>query len=123
VRGVPLTRCNNTLTEKEFIAFLLSGLRRLTKYWKPKLSAMLESRRVYRGTDKRTKWEFQCFMCKKWFKQKGIEVDHVVPCGGLAGIEDIPRWVGLAFCEKDGYQVLCKSCHLQKTIKERNENK
>lgn len=119
VRGVPLTRCNNTMTEREFVAYILSGLRRLTKYWKPKLSAMLEARRVYSGSDKRTKWEFQCCICKKWFKQKDIEVDHIVPCGGLGGIQDIPRWVELAFVEQGGYQVLDKECHRIKTNTER----
>lgn len=119
VRGVPLTRCSNTLTERQFVAFILSGLRRLTKYWKPKLDKMIEGRRAYTGTDKRTKWEFQCYTCKKWFKQKDIEMDHIYNCAGLADLADVPRWIEQAFCEKDGYQILCKPCHLQKTKTER----
>ncbi len=119
VRGVPLTKCSNTMTNSQFVAFILSGLRRLTKYWKPKLDKMLEGRRPYTGTDKRTKYEYQCATCKQWFKKSGIEMDHISNCGGLKDIADVPRWIEQAFCEKEGYQILCKPCHLIKTQQER----
>lgn len=121
VRGVPLVRCSGTMTEREFVAYILSGLRRLTKFWKPKLLALQDARRAYSGTDKRTKWEFQCAECGKWFKQKDIEADHITPCDGLAGLWDMERWINAAFVEKEGYQILCKKDHLAKTLAERRD--
>lgn len=120
-RGVELTHASQTLTTAEFWSFILGGLRKLTKFWKPKLDCLKSARRPYTGLDKRTKWEYTCAICKKWYKQKDVEVDHIIPIGGLNGPSKLATWVERAFVEIDGYQVLCKPCHLQKSKKEKQE--
>lgn len=50
--------------------------------------------------------------------RKEVEVDHIVPCGTLKCVEDLPGFVTRLFCEADGFQVLCKAnCHSKKTRK------
>lgn len=119
-RGIPLTRCSNTLTEARFFAFILSHCRRITIKWKPKNDKLQEGKRPYTGTDKRTKFEYSCEICNGWFKGKDIEIDHIVPCGGINSFTKIAGWFERALCEVDGFQRLCKSCHNTKTQKERN---
>lgn len=82
---------------------------------------MQEARREYRGADKRTKWEYKCSECKKWFKTKDVQVDHIKPAGSLKDYSDLPQFVENLFCEKDNLQVMCKPCHAVKTLEERKK--
>jgi 5-methylcytosine-specific restriction endonuclease McrA len=62
---------------------------------------------------------YQCASCKQKFKQKDVQVDHVVPAGSLKSFKDLPTFVENLFCSEDGLQVLCMDCHKAKTDKER----
>ena len=119
-KGVELTRASATLTEAQFIAWILSGLRRLTRQWRPKLERLNEGKRPSQSENKRLKWEYSCESCGGWFPQKEIQLDHIVPCGGINGWDKIEGWCRRAFVEKDGYQRLCLSCHHKKTLSEKN---
>ncbi len=119
-RGVELTRASHTKTEAEFWAYILSALRRATKYWRPKMDKLKEGRRPNQSNNKRLKWENNCERCKKWYPESDIEVDHIINCGGITSIDKVAPWIIKAFVEVDGYQRLCKICHKQKTQKERN---
>ena len=121
VRGVELCRAAGTKTEAQFWAFILSALRNATKYWAPKMEKRNEGRRLNQSDNKRLKWENQCEHCLKWFPEKDIEVDHIVPCGGINGLDKVTGWIERAFVEKEGFQRLCKTCHQTKTNLERGK--
>jgi hypothetical protein len=81
------------------------------------------ARRVYKGDNKRQKWEYKCAQCKGWFSEKEIAIDHIVEAGSLKSGQDLEKFVNQLFCEKDGLQVLCnkrldnkESCHKKKTV-------
>ncbi len=118
-RGVELTRNAQTMTEAEYFSMILSALRKTTRFWKPCLRALEASKRKSESTNKRLKYEYQCASCSGWFARKYVEIDHIVPCGGINGYDKILSWILLAHVE-DGFQVLCKVCHKQKTGVERN---
>tara|TARA_A100000171_G_scaffold53092_1_gene76737 strand:+ start:12822 stop:13265 length:444 start_codon:yes stop_codon:yes gene_type:complete len=122
VRGVELTRCSNTKTEAEFFAFILSHCRRLTNKWKPAYDKLEEGKRPNESSNKRLKWEYSCEICNNWFPKSFIDIDHIVPCGGINGFEKIEPWFRRALVEKDSYQRLCKDCHKQKTQQEKQGN-
>jgi 5-methylcytosine-specific restriction endonuclease McrA len=42
-------------------------------------------------------------------------VDHIHPAGSLNCAADLPGFVERLFCEQDNLQVLCESCHDEKT--------
>lgn len=123
--GVELTRCNNTMSEAEFFAFILSHCRRLTYKWQPATTKLNEGRRPYTGADKRVKWEYNCECCGVWDRKatknyrQGIQIDHIIPCGGINRFEVISTWFERALCEKDGFQRLCGECHNKKTRDEK----
>lgn len=120
VRGVELTRNAGWLTEAEYFAKILSALRQTTRYWKPALTKLEERKRDSQSSNKRIKYEYQCEICQEWFVRAKIDIDHVVPCGGINGYDKIVPWLLKAHIEdKDGYQILCKSCHKIKTAEER----
>lgn len=117
---VPKPRNAGTMTESAFWSFIRSALRQKSRWWKPILQCKLAARRVYKGPNKRQKFEYQCAICEKWFQEKKINVDHIVPAGSLNCAADLPGFVERLFCEKDNLQVLCESCHDEKTKLEKD---
>lgn len=108
-------------SQAKFFGFLRSALRSAYNRWPPKFKVLADARRAYEGDDKRIKWEFQCKKCKGWFKAKEVSVDHTVPAGSLNSFEDLPGFCERLFCSEDGLQVLCVTCHAEKTAEERKE--
>lgn len=122
-RGVELTRACNTKTEAEFAASILSALRNATKFWLPKMMKLREGRREGKNEKGKSRFENTCEHCKKWFPMRDLEIDHIIPCGGISGedwLNKVAPWITKAFVEIDKYQRLCHNCHLKKTTKERN---
>lgn len=117
------TRANNTWTESRFFSFLRSNLRRASVKWPPIHAAKKDARRAYEGPDKNRKWEYQCAICKGWFKGTDTQVDHIEPAGSLKSFEDLQGFVERLFCEKDGLQVLCKTCHKNEKTDKENESR
>ena len=100
-----------TLTESAFWSFIRSALRQKSRWWKPISLCKQKARRNYKGPNKRQKYEYQCNHCKKWYAEKNINVDHIIPAGTLTCANDLPGFVERLFCEIDNLQVLCTHCH------------
>ena len=115
----PKTRNANTMTEAAYFGMLRSVLRRGFRYWKPIQQTKVNARRPYKGENKRQKWQYECAACGEWFKDKDVQVDHIHPVGSLRCLDDLAGFVERLTVE-DGYQVLCKPCHNEKTQRERN---
>jgi 5-methylcytosine-specific restriction endonuclease McrA len=114
-------RCNGTMTESAFWSFIRSALRQKSRFWKPITECKLQARRLYKGVNKRQKYEYQCNMCQNWFIEKKINVDHIHPAGSLNCAQDLPGFVDRLFCEVDNLQVLCEKCHDKKTKADKHE--
>lgn len=115
------TRGSNTLTEAGYWAFIRSGLRSKSMYWPPIHKAKLKARRASKSANKRLKYEYQCAICKQWWPDKDIEVDHITPVGTLRSGDDLKLFVENLFCEEDKLRILCENCHKQVT-KEQKQN-
>ena len=109
------TRAGNTMSESAYWTFIRSALRQKSRWWAPIKQVKNEARRIYTGSNKRQKYEYQCFHCKKWFMEKEINVDHIIPAGSLNCGADLEGFVERLFCEKDNLQILCIHCHDKKT--------
>ena len=117
------TRNAGTMSESAFWAFIRSALRQKSRWWKPVTQCKLNAKRPYKGTNKRQKFEYQCNKCKKWFPDKQINVDHVLPAGELNKADDLPGFVERLFVEVEGLQTLCLNCHNEKTKQEKQQLK
>jgi len=118
--AAPKTRNSGTLTESAFWSFIRSALRQKSRWWKPVSECKQKAKRVYKGINKRQKFEYQCNHCKNWHAEKNINVDHIIPAGTLTCANDLPGFVERLFCEVDNMQCLCTECH---NIKTKNERK
>ena len=114
-------RCSNTMTESSFWSFIRSALRQKSRWWKPITECKLNAKRLYKGPNKRQKFEYKCNECNLYFPDKMINVDHIIPAGSLNCAADLPGFVERLFCEVDNLQVLCSQCHDLKTKTDKNE--
>lgn len=114
---VPKTRASGNWTEAAFWGFIRSGLRQMSRRWRPLVQdALIAARRKSRSKrNLRLKWQFQCAHCEGWYSRKNVEVNHIEPCGTLTKADDLPGYVSRLFCEVDGLEVLCKRCHAKHT--------
>ena len=119
-KRVVKTRNAGTMTESAFWGMIRSALRQKSRWWKPITQCKMKARRPYKGPNKRQKFEYQCNVCTKWFPEKKINIDHIVPAGTLKCAADLPGFVERLFCEIDNLQTICTDCHNVKTQKEKN---
>lgn len=115
------TRNNGEWTEARYRSFIKSLLRRGSVRWGP-INNVKKAARVSRGV-------YECAGCGKHVpptikvdgkRTQNVFVDHIDPIinpetGFISWDETIERM----FCEADNLQLLCKSCHDEKTQQER----
>lgn len=114
-KSAPKVRCAETMSESAFWSFIRSALRQKSRWWKPISVCKLRAKRPYKGANKRQKFEYQCNVCKGYFPEKDVNVDHKIPAGSLNSAADLPGFVERLFCEEKDLQVLCSTCHTKKT--------
>jgi 5-methylcytosine-specific restriction endonuclease McrA len=106
-------------TEARYWAFIRSALRRAWSKYPNKFKVKNAARRTAVGKKGNQKWEYQCASCGGWFAGKNVSVDHIEPAGSLRSYSDLPAFVSKLFCGVDNLQVICFSCHAEKTNAER----
>jgi len=96
--------------------WLQPKLRQISYQW-PERTLAKNAARVSRGL-------YKCSICKQLFGPKEIVLDHILPIIPV----NIPLqhlsldiYINNLFCKKEGFQVLCKKHHLEKSQKENTE--
>ncbi len=120
---IPKTRCDGTLSEAAFWGFIRSALRQKSRWWKPISTCKLNAKRPYTGSNKRQKFEYLCNICKKYYPEKQINIDHIIPAGSLNCASDLPIFVENLFCEIENLQCACMDCHTLKTNLEKSNKR
>lgn len=116
---VKKTRGSETMTESQFWSKIRSALRQSSRWWKPIETCKKNAKRVYKGINKRQKFEYLCNSCKAYFPEKEISIDHIIPAGSLNKAEDLQYFVERLFVEINGLQTLCNECHNVKTLQDK----
>lgn len=126
---VPRTRAGGTWTEAQFWNFLVNNLRKISIKWPP-------LQRLWSDHDRDDcrpntgpglhKWEHRCVKCGEWLPNKRgkttlMHADHIAPSLPLTTPEHIGPFVMRLFCELDGLQKVCVSCHKQDTAERRRK--
>lgn len=63
---------------------------------------------------------YTCARCGGVFPAKEVAVDHITPVGSLTSLDDLSEFAKKLFCDAERLQVLCKTCHNEKTRAERS---
>lgn len=114
------TRCSNTWTEARYNSFIKSGIRSLTRRWKPMFDALKDAETEVKINPKtgRKCMHYMCCVCGKDFPVKDVAIDHIEPIMGPEGFTTWDDAISRALCEKSGFQVMCKPDHAIKTKQE-----
>lgn len=119
--SLPKRRCNGTMTESQFLAWVRSALRSKSLRWPPRNTCLELARRPYKGPNKRQKWEYECAICKNYFNAKEVAVDHYPKeAGSILSVADVGEFVNNLYCEVDNLRCLCKECHDIHTLASKN---
>ena len=118
------TRCSGQWTEARYNSFIKSGIRSLTRKWKPMFDALKDvaTEKKVNAKTGRIAQHYKCAHCGGDFPVKDVAIDHIEPIVPLTGFTSWDDVISRALCEKSGFQVLCKPCHLKKS-KEENEQR
>lgn len=119
------TRCSGTWTEARYNSFIKSGIRSLTRKWKPMFDCLAEAKTWKKVNPKtgREAMHYKCAECGNDFPLKEVVVDHIEP---IVPTDHHATWdeiIERALVEKDGFQVLCKPCHQPKSNEENAERR
>ena len=122
------------MTEAGFRSYIMSGIRSKSRFWKPKSIAIAKTF-VGKGknpeTGKLCKLH-KCPQCEGLFPQGKMDADHIEPVVPIEGFKTSPEtflsydWnqvLQRLFCEAEGYSVVCKGCHKDKTKKENQQRR
>lgn len=109
-------------TPAKYQSFVKSALRSASKRWPPKfkcLKAASVGKRINAKTGRLAE-HYRCACCTGLFPAKEVQVDHINPIIdpriGFTNWDDV---VHAMYCEQSNLQVLCLTCHKEKTAQER----
>lgn len=113
-------------TPAKLNSVIKGAFRSASRFYPPKLDALDEAFvdvRVNKASGRMAKHR-RCAQCKELFPDKMLQVDHIVPV--IDPVVGFTTWDEMAdrlFCSKENFQVLCKTCHQDKTNQERQLKK
>ncbi len=117
---------NGQWTESKFSSFIKSALRAASSRWPPKFQAINNAyvgKKINPKSGREAK-HYKCNCCWGEFPASEIQVDHIQPViDPFVGFISWDEVVKRMFCEMEGFQVLCKPCHKEKTNVERHKAK
>lgn len=89
--------------------FVKGLLRRGTFHWRARTEAMTAAR-VSRG-------RYKCAQCDDLFGPKEVDLDHIEPVvDPKKGFTTWDDYIERLFCPAEGFAVICKQCHENKTL-------
>lgn len=97
-------------SEAKFWSFIRSGLRSKWQRWPAKWAALSAAKEGK---------EYRCASCNMLFKQKHVQVDHIIPAGSLRNADDAAGFITRLFVGPDKLRVLCIDCHKAVTKEQR----
>jgi len=118
-------RNNGQWTEARFNSFIKSALRAASRRWPPKFGALKKAYTCNKKNIKtnRMSKHYTCAQCRGLFPTSEVEVDHINPVVPVTGFTTWGEVIERMFCEEEGFQVLCRTCHSVKSTAERAKRK
>lgn len=120
-KSLMVKRNGGQWTEARFNSFVKSALRAASRRWPPKFQALKDAcigKKLDPATGKLS-FRYKCAGCGNIFKAKDVAVDHIHPVVDIEGFKGWDDVIERLFCEVDGLQVLCHTCHSVKTANEK----
>lgn len=109
-------------TMGRYQAFITSVLRSGARRWPPKYETLNDAfigKLLNEKTGRESK-HYRCKSCNGAFPAKDVQVDHISPVvDPITGFTTWDDFITRLYCGKDNLQILCTTCHKEKSKKER----
>lgn len=109
-------------TEGRVKAFIIATLRSGARRWPPKYETLQDAfvEKKINLKSKREAKHYKCNSCSNLFIGSDVQVDHIDPVvSPTEGFTTWDNYIERLFCKKENLQVLCLTCHKQKSKLER----
>lgn len=108
-------------TEKSLCAIIRSNIRQSWMMHPVRLLKLEETRLYDMDTNTRTKFLWQCECCLNKFKGPDVQTDHRIGNHTCKTFDDVESYArAIMDVTTAELQILCKSCHLNKTYSEKH---
>ena len=106
-------------------SFIKGAIRSGSQRWPPRYEVLAEAKRGKMINEKtgRLAEHYECAICHHLFPANDVQVDHILPIVGVEGFISWDELIRRTFCDKEGLQVLCRSCHKTKSQEENKERR
>lgn len=94
---------------------IVNKLREVARYYPVRAQALKKAARAFSN--------YECASCGGMFGKHQVQVDHKEPVVSTEGFVDWNTYIDRLFCPLEGMWVLCKPCHLKKSIVENAERR
>jgi 5-methylcytosine-specific restriction endonuclease McrA len=113
-------------TEARLKSFIVSALRGAFRKFPTKyevLNAAFTGKKTNKKT-KRLSSHYLCNSCQEEFPTSEVNVDHIYPVVSPDdGFTTWDKFISNLFCPPEHLQVLCKTCHDAKTLRENKQRR
>lgn len=120
---VEKTRCGGRWSESRFRQFIVTSLRQAAMKWGPKhdcISACFTRNGINPKTGRKCKLH-RCELCGREVPKKDMRADHIEPVvDPNQGFVSWDEYIKRMFCEREGLQGICVTCHDKKSEREKN---
>ena len=111
-------------TESRYRSFIVSTIRKSSARWGPKNEAKKDARHFEKLPNPKGRLVFHscCAMCNAIIPETTSSVDHIEPViDPKKGFVSWDEYITRMYCEREGFQVLCSSCHsIKQNVSEEN---
>lgn len=100
-------------------------MRSASQRWPPKyqtLNAACVGQQINQASGRLAK-HYKCAACSNVFPAKHVEVNHIDPVIPTTGFDSWDNVIDRLFCEQEGLEVVCKTCHRVRTQEENKERR
>lgn len=114
-----------------FRTWMTWQLRRISYLWPPRQQAFRDAQVSWNDfkrrpgispakITRRIRNFYRCALCQKVFPRKLVSADHIMPVvNPKKGWQGWDEYIERLFCPVDGFQIICKDDHDEKTASER----
>jgi 5-methylcytosine-specific restriction endonuclease McrA len=111
---------------RNIFSFLIPRLRKISLQWPARYEAKSKAKvkvedGFFKNGNPKYLTKYKCAKCQNLFLDGEVDVDHIIPVSNLNTYGTWDKYIPALLCDVSALQVLCKSCHHEKSAAEQTE--
>ncbi len=112
-------------SDAKFKSWIIALLRRGSIRYPPRNEALKEAKteKKINPASGRLAQHYVCAGCGDEFPMSKVCIDHILPVVPATGFTTWDDYINRMYCAKENFQVLCKTCHDEKSALEKSSRR